>query len=257
MAAEWKKASGRKSCFRSRTRSKHDNIRSNHGGVTEGSSRRTRAPADRDRNWRRSAPRKFLVYAEKNAIRQAIEKIPSEQKFCHWLRDYFRTQNVSHVAAVAYAVHRCAEKDDIRLCEALLRQIRNEDVIKRIVNTHESRSEYTPLCRAVFRGSVRMIKFLVSQGADVNFINSHGENLMNALDAGQEEYEKTQPDNSIFTRDRYTQCRNFITQRQRYLQMLAARKEQPPPKRWKPRRQHAIVIQQWFRKVRCVQETDN
>merc|ERR1712196_261593 len=107
------------------------------------------------------------------------------------------------------AVHLLAQRDDLKLCEQLLKPI-PETTLCQIVNTPIGKAGYTPLTRAVFLGSERMIKFLTSAGGDLKYINSHGETMLDALMEGEAQAVERDPSNAIFTRERFRQCRMYI-----------------------------------------------
>lgn len=107
------------------------------------------------------------------------------------------------------AVHLLAQRDDLRLCEELLSTLPDK-TLKQIVNAPIGRAGYTPLTRAVFLGSERMIKFLTSAGGDLNYINSHGESMLDALNQGEKHMIEKKPQDAIFTKERFRVCREYI-----------------------------------------------
>ena len=190
----------------------------------------------------------------KKEIREQLhgpEAIKSEKATVKWLQQYTQQHNIAFIEGVTYAVHRCAERDDIRLVESLFQQVNSPSTVQRIVNSRESKLEYTPLCRAAYRGSIRLLKFLVAAGSDVNYTNSHGEDLLTTLEQGQNDAINQQPENAIFIRERFNQCHAFIRARRAYLIKKAEAAARPPVRRWVPQRKlrALVAIQRWYREL--------
>lgn len=208
-----------------------------------------RGRSNNERTWRRGQkqePRR-LTFRNKQQIRESVCNMQSEREFCRWLNGYMRRIGVDQIDGVTYALHRCAEHDDLKLAESLLKPILNEKLLARISNNKESKQEYTPLCRAAYRGSLRMIKLLCAAHADVNFVNSHGETLNDALRVGRQDAVKADPDNAIFINARFNECEQFVVARQRFLQAKAA-SACVKKKKWRPKSYYARVIYAWMLK---------
>ena len=193
----------------------------------------------------------------KDAIRNKLKHCPSERKFCDWLKHYIRTANLNFITTIIFVLHRCADSDDLKMCENIVRMIRSEEMCQRAVNTPEGSHEYTPLCRAAYRGSQRMLKMLVSKGADVTYTNSHGENLVTTLETGRGDSVLRHPGNEIFIHDRFDQCLAYVKDRQRYVRLSKEREEKREREKntfvpFRPRRViRAIVkLQRWWRRRR-------
>ena len=62
-----------------------------------------------------------------------------------------------------------------------------------------------------------MTRFLVTQGADVNYTNSHGETLVETLANGEADAISAEPSNAIFVRERFRLCRKCIRDRHQFL----------------------------------------
>ena len=192
----------------------------------------------------------------KKKIREQLhgpDAIKSEKGAVRWLQQFTQKNNIAFIEGVTYCVHRCAERDDIRLVESLFQHVNSRLTIERIVNSRESKLEYTPLCRAAYRGSIRLLKFLVAAGSDVNYTNSHGEDLLTTLEQGQNDAINQQPENAIFIRERFQQCHAFITARRAYLRRKQEAAARPPVQRWVPQRKLRAVIriQRWFRRCQA------
>lgn len=91
---------------------------------------------------------------------------------------------------LVYGVHQCCGSDKFRCCQMLLDLVRSDEVRTKIVNTPFGRRGYTPLHRACYNGSERMLKFMVCCGADVNVVSPEGETLLEVLRQGKEQQER-------------------------------------------------------------------
>ena len=149
------------------------------------------------------------------------------------LRALQRRHHIPLAQLQTYAVHILAEHDDLRITERLLRDV-SEENRNAIVNSSQGAASYTPLCRALYAGSIRMTKLLVTAGADVNFRNGHGEGLDEALEAGREAQVTRQPESRIFIEQRFNECSEYIASRRQWLEAEATRTPTAQP--WKPRR---------------------
>ena len=107
------------------------------------------------------------------------------------------------------AIHLLSERDDLTACGYILRRI-PDGTRTALVNAPVGRCRYTPLTRAVFRGSLRMIKFLRGCGADLEYVNTHGESMLDALDQGEVVQLKKRPHDAMFTRNRFQECRVYM-----------------------------------------------
>ena len=103
------------------------------------------------------------------------------------LRNYVKKREKFMAAMLVYAVHQCCKKDKLKACEKLIDLIENDAFRTRIVNGQYGRSGYSPLCRAAFCGSERMLKFLISCNADCLYKNKHGEGIVDILNVGLQE----------------------------------------------------------------------
>ena len=206
-------------------------------------------------SWRTKSKPAYLKKVHKDEIRTQIEHCPGERNFCDWLKNFIRKHNLNFISTVIWVIHRCADKDDLKLCEHIMRMIRADDACKRAVNTVEGSHEYTPLCRAAYRGSLRMLKLLVSKGADVTYTNNHGENLLTTLESGRKESLGHHPGNEIFINDRFDQCLKYVKDRQRYVELSKTREMEKEKNAatfvpFRPRRvvKAIVTIQTWWKK---------
>jgi hypothetical protein len=198
-----------------------------------------------------------LKKPQKEQIYYQLEHCPGERKFCEWLKTFIRSGNLNFITTVIFVMHRCADNDDLRLCEQIMRLVHNEDTCRRAVNTPEGSHEYTPLCRAAYRGSLRMLKLLVSKGADVTYTNSHGEHLLSTMIIGRQDSVERHRGNEIFVNDRFDQCLKYVEDRQRYVK-LAKKREAEKKKTaltfvpFRPKRvvKAVVAIQRWWRRKR-------
>jgi len=230
-----------------------------HPSSTSSSTWNRAVPAPRKSSWRNGSGEKpgHLKKPHKDNIRHQLEHCPGERKFCEWLKNFIRSKHLNFITTIIWVIHRCSDMDDLKLCEQIMRLIRSEDTCQRAVNTPEGSHEYTPLCRAAYRGSLRMLKLLVSKGADVTYTNSHGENLLSTMTIGRKDSLLQHGGNEMFINDRFDQCLQYIENRQRYVKLTTEREAEKVKKAatfvpFRPRRvMKAIVkVQRWWRKKR-------
>jgi hypothetical protein len=101
-----------------------------------------------------------------------------------------RSKKPFMASMIVYGVHQCCGHDKFKCCQMLLDLIQSDEVRKRIVNTPYGRKGYTPLHRACYNGSERMLKFMICCGADVNVVSPEGETLLQVLQQGLDQQEK-------------------------------------------------------------------
>lgn len=140
------------------------------------------------------------------------------------------------------AVHRLSEIDDLRMCESVLLNATKEEC-EVICNTKLGRSGYTPLFRAAYKGSIRMIKLLCGYGADVSMLNSHGETVLVAVRQGRNDHIALMPAQELFIAARYDECKAFVQKKMEKPVVLTKIRPRMP------RRIHiaGIRIKWWYR----------
>jgi len=82
------------------------------------------------------------------------------------------------------------DKGDLELLRTIAFDPVFESIIRSIINTPLGRNGYTPLCRAAWAGSERVMRFLVRMGADIEFKNTHQEDIADCIRKGKEDYTK-------------------------------------------------------------------
>lgn len=132
-----------------------------------------------------------------------------------------------------HALHIFSEKDDIRMTERLLKSV-SEASSREMVNSTQGQHEYTPLCRALYSGSISLVKVLVAAGGNVNFVNGHGEGLEAALEAGRAAAIERLPESKLFIEARFEECMKFIEERREWLRKQSERVPTAQP--WRPSR---------------------
>ena len=157
-------------------------------------------------------------------------------------------------ALLVCCVHLISELDDLRLCENLFHDtsLSDEDWTW-ISNQKMGRNGYTALFRACWKGSIRMLKLLCANGADVTVQNAHGEGVLDVLRAGEQNQCATMPSNAMFIRSRFDECRSFVNNRMAMLRAESAKKTEPRKIRVRiPRRllAAAMNILMWWRRRR-------
>ena len=202
---------------------------SNRGGADRGdTSWRQRRPDAPPR--RAPAPHRINI---KEALLEAYKNARNDRAFFDEMRQLQRRYNIPLSQLQTCAMHILSERDDLRLTERLLRDVRDGAETDALVNSSSGPHQYTPLCRALFSGSISMVKLLVAAGADVNFTNGHGEGLETALEAGRATLIEAQPENRIFIEARFKECQDFLTARREWLREQETRMPTAVP--WKPR----------------------
>lgn len=187
-----------------------------------------------------------MQHARKH-VHNALKGAATFKVFNSSLQSIIRVQRLSRRSVVTTAVHLISEKDDLKLCEALLRDM-TIDECKAACNTKMGRHGYTPIFRAAYRGSIRMLKLLVGYGADVCMTNAHGETVMNTLDAGQTQQVSTMPQHKMFIDSRFEECKTFVAAHERMQKNITPTK----PRVFKPRvprkiLKAATIIERWWR----------
>lgn len=112
-----------------------------------------------------------------------------------------------------HALHQACSKDDARLVEFLLKNVAEKSRIS-LVNSPLGTHSYTPLFRAAYAGSIRMVKFLIMIGARSDFRNCHGEDVQSCIDAGFQNLRIDMPENAIFLKERFDECAKFLQEHQ-------------------------------------------
>ena len=149
----------------------------------------------------------------RKVVRELYTTSKGEIGFAKDLARIARKQKVSLRLLHMHAIHVAAEGDDLRLVEELLHNhIRRTDVDV-VLNSTLGRNAYTPLVRAAYKGSDRMLRLLVASGADVHATNSHGEGLWDTLQNGETDAVNALPKEGIFIHSRFDDCRAFLRQR--------------------------------------------
>ena len=152
------------------------------------------------------------------------------------------------MTVLKHVVHYCAHHDNLPLLERIIPSPTPAHM-RPILHAPLGRHGYTPLCIAAYAGSDRMTRYLITQGADVNYTNIHGEDLATNLDMGEKQAIHNRPNDTIFIRERFRCCRTFIRDRQLYLQREAKR----PAVNYTPRKPRrvtaAIKIWAWWTKL--------
>ena len=213
---------------------RHRGGRTRRGGGGAGArqwrSREARAQPSGHSNPRAHGGHPTRTAKNYEAIKRAHATAVSEHRFCAQVqRLKGRRADLWHMS-----LHVCAEKDDLKLMEWILshhlkKYSANE--LKRLVNLPFGRHDYTPLCRAAYAGSIKMMKLLVGNEADVSFVNRHGENIQHCLAAGVENAVKRMDAGAIFIRPRYEACVAYVKKRKAWLAAQTGVKERAQQRR--------------------------
>lgn len=109
--------------------------------------------------------------------------------------------------SIVYIIHEAACRDKLEIIEFILRSVKNRE---EIANSKCGPKEFTPIFKSAYKGSIRALKMLLCAGADINIVNSKGETVMQALEQGNIDYNHRNPQNKVFTDDRYNECKSFL-----------------------------------------------
>lgn len=149
---------------------------------------------------------------------------------------------------LAHTVQELVKADDLRSLESIVQRTRLD--VRRVANMPLGRRDYTSLNIAAYYGSPRCCKYIISQGGDVNYTNSHGEDLQMTITQGEKDMVAFAPENAIFVRERFRLVKKFIVERQQFLQLQAERGTVS----YRPRRPRRITaglkILAWWRRLR-------
>ena len=152
---------------------------------------------------------------------------------------------------LGHAVQWCAIHDDLAAIEAVVP--RNDTASLRIVEIVDQplgRRNYTALCLAAYHGSPRVVRYLIGVGADVTYVNSHGEDLARNLDIGEVHAVNADGNNAVFVRERFRVARHHIKLRQLYLRRQHDRTPVDYTPRRPPRIRAALRVWAWWCRVR-------
>jgi len=112
-------------------------------------------------------------------------------------------------STLVYIIHESACRDKLPLIELILDRISNR---KKLVNSKCGPQEFTPIFQSAYKGSIRALKMLLCAGADQHIINKMGETVMEALEQGNIDTNRKNPEYKVFTDERYSECRTFLTE---------------------------------------------
>ena len=142
-------------------------------------------------------------------VRKILQGAQDVSSVARQLREVQRSQGIPMPLLRTHALHQATEKDDLLLAEHVCQSVTDGERFA-LVNSPLGAHSYTPLCRAAYSGSLRLLKFFVAASADIHFRNSHGENIRSCLQAGLEAQGNKTPDNMIFIKYRYEECLNYV-----------------------------------------------
>jgi len=169
----------------------------------------------------------------KQTLLTSYKAATSDRGFVDALHQLQRRYRIPLPQLHTCALHIVSEFDDLRLTERLLREI-PQDSREELVNSQQGQHDYTPLCRALYKGSISLVKVLVAAGADVNFQNGHEERLDDVLESGRAAAIAAQPENRLFVEARFDECSAFLAARRQWL--IDQESRTPTAQPWKPRR---------------------
>lgn len=182
-------------------------------------------------------------------VRAVLNKANSEQAITKGLLTIHKQHGVPLMLLRTHALHQATEKDDIKLVELILSHVTDEQR-STMINSPMGAHSYTPLCRAAYLGSIRLLKYLVAAGANINFENAHKENAQTCIIAGLSAQLEHMPENEIFLRERYSECHTYIVATQAWASRRSVSKASKPYLPPAARRENAArVIGLWWRSL--------
>lgn len=135
-------------------------------------------------------PNQYLPKFAKELVNDFLSASNSSRATWKQIQQIVRKKKPFMAAMLVYGVHQCSGKDKFKECQLLLDLIHSDEVRKSIVNAPYGRKGYTPLHRACYNGSERLLKWLVCCGANVNVVSPEGETLLEVLHQGLSQQEK-------------------------------------------------------------------
>ena len=190
-------------------------------------------------SYRRKGPPLPRINIKEHLV-GAYSRARSERSYFQEVRDLHSKYRIPMNQLFTCSLHIFAEHDDLRMVETLFKQhVTEEEERKEMSNSTQGAHEYTPLCRALYSGSPKLVATLVAAGSDVNFVNGHGEGLDAALDAGRAAALERLPDETIFIHERFKECSDFIAKRRQWLIDQESREQTRTP--WRPLRHHRLA----------------
>ena len=157
--------------------------------------------------------------------------------------------------SILHTISNCGYSTDIKTFELLQKRL-SPSQMSMIIDQPTGSKKYTALQRAAYKGNSNMVMLLLLAGANPNYVNSHGENLLANIINGEQDCVLKSSSKDLanggrdFICDRYQSCRRMIENRQRWLANEEIRKQTIPPPKWvspSMRKREAInTISNWW-----------
>ena len=158
------------------------------------------------------------------AIKTLIQEAKTVQCFEKGLIKLHKNHKVPYHLLRTHALHQACSKDDANLVEYLLKNI-SDDARDALINSPLGSHSYTPLFRAAYAGSVKMLKYLISLKARIDYENYHNEDVVSCLDAGFAICCKETPANAIFIKERFQDCKDYLLKHKEYMKEISQKNE--------------------------------
>lgn len=160
----------------------------------------------RSLNWREGTTH-YIPKGVKIYVDGLFDKSLNSRDFMKELRKEIKTSSRIWESTLVYVIHEAACRDKLTVIEIILDKLSNRS---KIVNSKCGPKEFTPIFKSAYKGSISALKMLMCAGADLTIKNKMGETVMEALEQGNIDTNKRNPQNKIFTDERYSECRNFL-----------------------------------------------
>lgn len=142
--------------------------------------------------WKRDVPVPYMdptQYCPKNIRNEVVwgylsDNIADSKRSFHKIKQLMKQKPAFLCSMLVYLIHQCCGKDKLSLCEKVLDLIQDTSLRSTVVNSSFGKKGYTPLHRCAYNGSERMIKLLISSGANINVVSPENETLVQVLEEG-------------------------------------------------------------------------
>lgn len=159
-----------------------------------------------DNNWDINKSH-YIPKSVKSKIDDQFKKSLHVYDFFKQINKEIHFKSKIRTSAVIYCLHQAASYDNLSMIEYILDKVPDR---KKYANSKCGTMEYTPIFRSAYKGSIKALKMFICAGADLNKKNKINESVLEALEQGLQDSNKSNPDFKIFYDERYDECRNFI-----------------------------------------------
>ena len=150
----------------------------------------------------------FVPKSIKDEVINIMKKCSNARDFMKEIKLKVKTSSNIWESTLVYILHEASSCDKLEIIEFILDSSTNRT---KLVNSKCGPKEFTPIFKSAYKGSIRALKMLCIAGADKTIINKIGETVMEALEQGNIDMNNRSPSVKIFTNDRFSECRHFLS----------------------------------------------